>query len=209
MVNRSGSRAMCARTAKLTALLVITSASFSAVPAIAPADVARVELHPFKTVTMSDRQFLTGSKEGAEVIIAGELRIPKAGTERLPAVVLIHGSGGIGRNSADWVGVLNGIDISTFMVDSFTARGLVNVTTNQAVLGRLVQTYDAYRALELVAKHSRVDPARIAAMGFSRGGQAILYSSMKTAAEDAWTGGCFVRRIHSVLCQLRHDLHRR
>jgi dienelactone hydrolase len=170
---------MCARTAKLTVLLVIASVSFSAVPAIAPADVARVELHAFKTVTMSDRQVLTGSKEGAEVVIAGELRIPKPGSERLPAVVLIHGSGGIGRNSADWVGVLNGIGISTFLVDSFTARGLVSVTTNQAVLGRLVQTYDAYRALELLAKHSRVDPAKIGAMGFSRGGQAILYASMK------------------------------
>jgi dienelactone hydrolase len=145
----------------------------------AQADVARVELHPFKTRTMSDRQFLTGGKDGAEVAIAGELRIPKAGTERLPAVVLIHGSGGIGRNSADWVRVLNGIGVATFLVDSFTARGLVTVTADQAVLGRLVQTYDAYRALEVVAKHTRVDPARIAAMGFSRGGQAILYASMK------------------------------
>ena len=131
---------MYARNAKLTVLLVMAVASFSGDPAIGQTDVARVELHPFKSATMSDRQFLTGSKDGTEVIIAGELRIPKPGTERLPAVVLIHGSGGIGRNSADWVTVLNGIGLATFLVDSFTARGLVNVTANQAVLGRLVQT---------------------------------------------------------------------
>jgi dienelactone hydrolase len=148
-------------------------------PGTASAQIARVEIHPFKSLTLTDQQFLTGSKDGTEVVIAGELRIPRAGTDRLPTVVLIHGSGGISRNSDDWVQMLNGMGLATFLVDSFSARGLVSVSANQAVLGRLVQTYDAYRALEVVAKHARVDPARVAAMGFSRGGQAILYASMK------------------------------
>ncbi|MBO0764184.1 MAG: dienelactone hydrolase family protein [Hyphomicrobiaceae bacterium] len=148
-------------------------------PHMASAQTARVEIHPFKTLTLTDQQFLTGAKQGGEVVIAGELRLPESSVARLPTVVLIHGSGGIGRNAHDWVQVLNGMGFATFLVDSFSARGLVSVSANQALLGRLVQTYDAYRALELIAKHPRVDPARIAAMGFSRGGQAILYASMK------------------------------
>jgi dienelactone hydrolase len=147
-------------------------------PHFASAQTARVEIHPFKTLTLTDQQFLTGAKEGGEIVIAGELRLPESSVARLPTVVLIHGSGGISRNSDDWVQVLNGMGIATFLVDSFSARGLVSVSANQALLGRLVQTYDAYRALEVVAKHPRVDPARIAAMGFSRGGQAVLYASM-------------------------------
>jgi dienelactone hydrolase len=163
----------------VAALCLASVALIALFPRIASAQIARVEIHPFNTLTLTDEQFLTGSKDGRETGIAGELRIPTSGAARLPTVVLIHGSGGISRNSDDWVQVLNGMGVATFLVDSFSARGLTSVSSNQALLGRLVQTYDAYRALEVVAKHPRVDPARIAAMGFSRGGQAVLYASMK------------------------------
>jgi predicted peptidase len=68
---------------------------------------------------------------------------------------------------------------TTFLVDSFTGRGLTGVVNDQAQLGRLVQVFDSFRALELIAKHPRIDPGRIAAMGFSRGGQGVLYASVK------------------------------
>ncbi len=146
----------------------------------APANdvAARTELHAINTLTLSDAQFLSGDANAAPTVTSGALRIPK-GEGRLPLVVLQHGSGGMAANVEMWSREFNAIGISTLALDGFTGRGLTAVNTNQALLGRLNFVLDIYRALDVLAKHPRIDPQRIALMGFSRGGQAALYASLK------------------------------
>jgi len=139
---------------------------------------ARTELHVIDTLTLSDAQFLNGDANAKAVVTTGALRIPK-GEGRLPVVVLQHGSGGMAANVEMWSREFNEIGISTLALDGFTGRGLTQVNNNQALLGRLNFVLDIYRALDVLAKHPRVDPQRIALMGFSRGGQAALYASLK------------------------------
>ena len=140
---------------------------------------ARVEMHTIPSMTLSDRQFLTGDTNGAQpVTMAGEFRIAQ-GIGRLPAVVLMHGSGGINPTMEVWTRQLNSLGISTFVIDGFSGRGLTSVSQDQAKLGRLNFILDIYGALEILAKHPRVDPDRIVLMGFSRGGQGALYASLK------------------------------
>lgn len=139
---------------------------------------ARVELHQINTLTISDQQFLTGDANGKTTQLTGQLRIAQ-GSGRLPVVVLLHGSGGMGANIEMWSKELNAQGISTFAIDGFTGRGITATATNQALLGRLTFVLDAYRSLEILGKHLRVDPTRIALMGFSRGGQGALYASEK------------------------------
>lgn len=137
---------------------------------------ARVELYLINTLTISDQQFLTGDQNGKPTQLAGQLRIAQ-GSGRLPVVILLHGSGGISSNIEFWSRELNASGISTFAIDGFTGRGITTTNTNQSLLGRLNFVLDVYRSLEILGKHPRVDPTRIALMGFSRGGQGTLYAS--------------------------------
>lgn len=144
-----------------------------------PKEVAtRTEIYAIPSLTLSDQQFLSGdAAAGKPVTVAGEFRVAQ-GTGKMPVVVLMHGSSGVGATTEAWVHAFNAMGISTFVIDGFTGRGLTVVGPNQALLGRLNLIVDIYRSLEILAKHPRVDADRIVLMGFSRGGQATLYASL-------------------------------
>jgi predicted peptidase len=63
------------------------------------------------------------------------------------------------------------------LLDSFSGRGIVNTINDQSQLDSLAMIVDAHRALDSLAQHSRIDPSRIAVMGFSKGSVAAIYSS--------------------------------
>jgi dienelactone hydrolase len=139
--------------------------------------VAKIELQPIQTVTLKTQQILTGDTKGTPATLAGELRIPKPGSDRLPAVVLIHGSGGVGGNVDAWAKEINALGVAAFILDTFSGRGIVSTVSDQSQLDSLAMTIDAYRALSLLASHPRIDPERIAVMGFSKGAVPAIYSS--------------------------------
>lgn len=129
-------------------------------------------------MTLTDRQFLTGDGEGVPTIAAGVLRLPRADGEKLPTVVLAHGSGGLRGNVDYWQQQLNEIGVATFALDIFTARGITSTIEDQDQLGRLAPIVDAYRALEVITARPWVDGSRVVLMGFSRGAQVALYASL-------------------------------
>ena len=142
------------------------------------AQVTRMEVIPISSLTLTDQEFLNGREDGKPVTVAGELRLPRNGTDRLPLVVLLHGSGGVGSSVTDWEEYFLSLGVATFVIDSFSGRGVVNTNNDQSQLGRLVQIEDAYRAIAVLSRHPRIDPNRIMLMGFSRGGQNALYASL-------------------------------
>jgi dienelactone hydrolase len=159
------------------ALHSIASAALAAEAAVEDT-ATRIRVYPIATRTLTESQALRGESTGEPAMIAGELRLPRV-QGRVPVVILVHGSGGAGNHEDRWSHEINDIGIGTFILDSFTGRDVSETITDFSRLPHLAMIIDAYRALAVVAKNPRVDPARIALMGFSKGGFVALYSSLR------------------------------
>ena len=146
----------------------------------------------FESVPMITMQKILNRGSYAETqTISGTLNFPaNAADKNVPVVVLLHGGGGISDPQEYWIKTLNNIGLATFMVDSNWARRKCSSDKenksfkvqgpfcNGAHRG-LLRIIDAYRALELLSKHPRIDPARIGCLGTSLGGVGCLYQSVK------------------------------
>jgi hypothetical protein len=124
-----------------------------------------VELLPVETMTVTKQQFLTGSTDTKPEIIAGELRIPRPGSGEVAAVIAMEGAGGITPMIGKWVETINNIGIASFVLDSFSGRGI----SDAGKLDNIAPMINAFRALGVLASRPRIDPKRIAIMGTSRG----------------------------------------
>jgi dienelactone hydrolase len=101
----------------------------------------------------------------------GYLNMPTFETkQKVPAVVMMAGAGGLAPWYNKYVRALNAQGIATFQVDSFTPRGLGGVADNQAQLPVPMIVADAYSALQYLAKEPNIDASKIAIMGWSLGG---------------------------------------
>lgn len=123
---------------------------------------------------------LRGDAPG-DVNIVGHLFLPSGNEkEKIPAVVMMHGSSGIYRAMLDyWPKQLNGAGYAVLSVDSFGPRGVKSTAEDQSQVPFGADIADAFAALKLMASHPRIDAGRIAIMGFSRGG----ITAWRTAVE--------------------------
>ena len=138
----------------------------------------RPQIRVVETITLHTQQILQGETHGTPTAIAGELRIPPI-SGRLPAVIFLHGSLGLGPAQEQWADDLNAIGIAVFLLDSFSSRGITSTVDDQTQLDMLAMMVDAYRALGMLSRHPRIDVNRVAVMGWSRGALAAVYASME------------------------------
>jgi dienelactone hydrolase len=109
---------------------------------------------------------------------------------KLPAVVLVHGSGGIYPEQISfWARLLNEQGIAAFVIDAFGPRGVKSTADDQSLVPFAADTADAFAALGLLASHPRIDPKRIAVMGFSRGGITAVRSGVVRIINGAAPAG--------------------
>jgi dienelactone hydrolase len=115
-------------------------------------------------------------RESHAAAVSGFLALPP-GTDPLPVIILMHGCNGISGTEIAWVTTLNGLGIATFVVDSFRRRGVAETCSGKQRLNFATRMADAFGALDYLATNPRIDPARIAIMGFSLGGETALRTS--------------------------------
>lgn len=100
--------------------------------------------------------------------LQGFLRLPHR-TGPSPAVVLLHScNGNWKRIDERWGRLIASWGYVTLAVDSSSKSTCSNAAAELA--------FDAYRALDYLVRQSAVDPARVAALGFSQGGWLALSS---------------------------------
>jgi len=118
--------------------------------------------------------------------ITGDLRFPgNPAPGKLPAVVIMHSSAGVGESVHAWAQFFNDMGLASLAVDSFKPRGIQRSVEDQNVLSFAASAMDSLKALELLATHPAIDAKRIAIIGFSRGGGAGLHASFERVRQGA------------------------
>lgn len=164
--------------ALVLALALAADAAAQPLTSLAGGEQGHVE---FRSATPTGpTQLVRRDYDPAGTTISGTLLLPPGAAERVPAMVILHGSGGLteAREHA-WARRFAAMGVAGFVVDSFGPRGMRSTAADQSRLSTMANTADALAALRLLATHPRIDPARIGAIGFSRGGQAVLYSALE------------------------------
>ena len=115
--------------------------------------------------------------QDAPTTVSGTMNTPAGRADKLPAVVILHSSGGIDGRGATYAAALNKAGIATLEIEMF-ARGQT-VQTHPTVQQNMPHVFGA---LEYLASRPEIDPARIGVMGFSWGGMLSI-----VAATDRFT----------------------
>lgn len=131
-------------------------------------DSASVKPSPFLERKAKEQGVALPSPQATPLI--GYLTRPP-GDGPFPAVVLMHGCGGIHAHVKEvWPERLVSWGYVTLVVDSFTTRNIENSCKTYLP----DRVFDAYGALDFLTKSGFVDAKRVALMGFSAGGIATL-----------------------------------
>lgn len=172
---------MMARLPARAALLAALALLFAdALPTAPPARAATL-LHAEEIVSFPS---LDGdlTEGGAPTTLSGRILRP-AGRGPFPAVVLLHGCGGMYERNGqlttrhrDWALRLRDQGHLVLLVDSFGPRGVQEVCTLQdrPVLAGRERKRDAWAALAFLERRPDVRRDHIAMMGWSQGAAAVL-----------------------------------
>lgn len=110
---------------------------------------------------------------GKSILIGARLQLPADAKGRIPAVIMMHGTGGIRYSGVYYAAALNGAGIATLEVDQWGGRGLPGgASSRPKQRGDFLP--DIAGAYRLLGERPDIDGSRIGLMGSSMGGGETL-----------------------------------
>lgn len=118
---------------------------------------------------------------------------PEAVEGPAPAIVLLSGCGGVRQVQTDYSAVANEAGWAAVVVDSFAARGIGRLAARTTVCTALrmpgeERAHDIFAALDMLRADERIEADRLALIGWSHGGWAILDAMAIAQAGEAPNG---------------------
>ena len=137
------------------------------------------------------RQAISEPDAMPRTAIDGQLFLPPGAKrgEKLPAVVVVPGSLGIGVSHLAHAETLCGLGAAVLAIDPFGARGVTSTVANQTHYSFAASAYDVLAALKVLAARPEIDAARIGAQGHSRGGAAVMTAASRRFADPILGSG--------------------
>jgi dienelactone hydrolase len=161
-------------------LLLILAVAFVVGAGTARADAEAVT---FQSGSYADlRQLFTNEPATATANIAATLDFPGEVRDRYPAIVIVHTIGGYLEANEGWhAAQFRKAGFATLTYKSLAARAMSEAagSGSRTAPPWASAVAEAYGALQLLAKDSRIDASRIAIVGFSFGGEVAHLSAFE------------------------------
>ena len=147
---------------------------YDARPAISFIEIQSVDIRTFQPLTVKGKLSVPVIKKKQD-----ECELEQQGH---PAVVILHGSGGVDSRGDFHARALNAKGIATLEIDMWEARGVEGLANRPP---HPIFTYpDAFSALAFLSAYPGINPARIGVMGFSWGGVITMASATEIYASQ-------------------------
>ena len=107
--------------------------------------------------------------------------------KKYPLIIGVAGSMGWRKHHLDYLKMYQKQGFATFQLNSFKSRGITSTVGSQDEVTIAAVILDAYRALEKLAKHPKINKDKVALTGWSLGGGVTLFAGwmpLKEAITD-------------------------